>query len=59
MHSVAFPNASSLDPGFQESTRDKVPFGGHRQKLPTGQRVEKTSALAGLHYEYRLVKEAS
>jgi len=50
---------SSLGPGFPEPTQDKVPFTDHRHKLPAGHRVEKTPVLAGLHHEYRLVKEAS
>jgi putative transposase len=50
---------STLGPGLPEPTQDKVPAGGHRHKLPAGFRIAKTSVLGGLHYEYRLVKEAA
>ena len=50
---------SSLGPGLPEPSQDSVPISDHRHKLPAGHRVVKTSVLGGLHYEYRLVKEAA
>jgi hypothetical protein len=44
--------------GFPEPTQDCVPASDHRDKLPAGYRVVKTSMLGGLHHEYRLVKGA-
>jgi putative transposase len=50
---------SILGPGLPEPAQESVPVSDHRHKLPAGHRVEKTSVLGGLHYEYRLVKEAA
>ena len=50
---------SILGPGLPESTQGRVPVSDHRHQLPAGHRVEKTSGLGGLHYEYRLEKEAA
>ena len=50
---------ASLGPGIPEPYQDSVPASGHRHKLPTGYRVNKTAVLGGLHHEYSLVKEAA
>jgi len=50
---------SSRGPGVPEPNQDRIPASDHRHKLPAGYRVVKTSVLAGLHHEYRLMKEAA
>jgi putative transposase len=50
---------SSLGPGIPEPNLESVPASDHRHKLPAGHRVGKAPVLGGLHYEYRLVKEAA
>ena len=50
---------SSLGPGIPEPTQDQVRASDHRHTVPAGYRVVKTSVLAGLHHEYREVREAA
>ena len=50
---------SSLGPGMPEPTEASISESGHRHKLPTGFGVAKKTVLAGLHHEYRMVKEAA
>jgi transposase InsO family protein len=50
---------SSLGPGIPELLQAKVPAGPHRHKLSNAHHVKSTPVLGGLHYEYRLEKEAA
>jgi putative transposase len=49
---------SALGAGIPEPSQASVPASVHRHRLPAGFRVASEPVLSGLHYEYRLGKEA-